>query len=132
MSKRVLRESIRRLNAERNTTIILTTHDMDDIEAVCSRLILIDKGKTLFDGTLASFKAKYEEDFTVKLLFKQEPAWEEDKRFALSFSQDGVWTVHVSNLSTKDALMILLERYNLQNIYVEEPQIEELVANIFS
>ena len=68
----------------------------------------------------------------MKLLFDQEPVWEGDERFILSSSQDGVWTVHVSGLSTKDALMILLERYNPQNIYVEEPQIEELVANIFS
>lgn len=132
MSKRVLRKSIRRLNEERNTTIILTTHDMDDIEAVCNRLILIDKGKKLFDGTLAGFKAKYEEGFTVKLLFEQEPVWEEDERFILSSAQDKIWTVHVFDLSTKDALMLLLERYNPQNIYVEEPQIEELIANIFS
>ncbi|MDR2135646.1 MAG: ATP-binding cassette domain-containing protein, partial [Treponema sp.] len=52
MSKQVLRQSIAALNREKNTTIILTTHDMNDIEAVCKRLILIDKGRKLFDGGL--------------------------------------------------------------------------------
>ena len=132
VSKRTLRESVRRLNEERGTTIILTTHDMDDIEAVCNRLILIDKGKKLFDGTLAGFKAKYEDGFTVKLFFDQPPAWQEDSRFALISSQQGVWTIRAASLSTKDALTILLNRYDPQNIYVEEPQIEELVARIFS
>jgi ABC-type histidine transport system ATPase subunit len=75
MSKKILRQSILALDREKNTTIILTTHDMNDIEAVCKRLMLIDKGRKLFDGSLTDFKERYEDGFMVKLEFTELPHW---------------------------------------------------------
>ncbi len=59
VTKRKLRECIKEMNQDKKTTIILTTHDMNDIEAVCNRLILIDKGKKLFDGSMNMFRETY-------------------------------------------------------------------------
>ncbi len=56
VSKLAVRDFIKRLNAERKTTVILTTHDMQDIEALASRVILIGKGKILLDGTLKDIR----------------------------------------------------------------------------
>ena len=50
VSKLAVRDFIRRLNRERGVTVILTTHDMDDIEALCERVLLIGEGRILFDG----------------------------------------------------------------------------------
>lgn len=55
-SKLALRGFIRRLNVERGTTVILTTHDMDDIDALADRVLLIGKGRALFDGTMAGLR----------------------------------------------------------------------------
>lgn len=52
VSKLAVRNFIKKLNTEQKTTVILTTHDMQDIEAIAERVILIGKGKVLLDGTL--------------------------------------------------------------------------------
>jgi ABC-2 type transport system ATP-binding protein len=60
VSKIQVREFIKKLNREQGTTIILTTHDMQDIEALTDRIILIGKGQKLFDGKLSDIKKKYD------------------------------------------------------------------------
>ncbi|MDR1692060.1 MAG: ATP-binding cassette domain-containing protein [Oscillospiraceae bacterium] len=58
VSKIAVRQFIKKLNAERGTTVILTTHDMQDIEALTERILLIGKGKILLDGSLAELKKR--------------------------------------------------------------------------
>ncbi len=133
MSKKVLRESIRRINQEKGMTIILTTHDMDDIEAVCSRLILIDQGRKLFDGTLSRFKEEHHRDNMIKLEFKREmPEWKEQDGLSLAEAADSCWRIRVKReAAPRDAVITLLNLYNPDNIYMEEPKIEEIVESIF-
>ena len=59
VSKIQVREFIKKINRENGTTVILTTHDMQDIEALTDRIILIGKGKKLYDGSLAEIKERY-------------------------------------------------------------------------
>lgn len=54
-----IREAIREINQKYNTTVILTTHDIGDIEELCSRIIIIDEGKKIYDGSLAELKEEY-------------------------------------------------------------------------
>lgn len=58
-SKKIVRDFIKKLNKNHKTTVILTTHDMTDIEALAKRIILIGKGELLYDGTLSNLKRKY-------------------------------------------------------------------------
>lgn len=132
VSKLTLRESIKAINREKNTTIILTTHDMDDIEAVCNRFILINKGEKLFDGLLSEFKGKYEDGFVVKLVFDSAPSWQEDERFSLERNDSSSWTIRAkSGVSAKEIMMALVEKYNPKNIFIEERQIEDIIATVF-
>ena len=61
VSKLAVREFIKKQNAEHRTTVILTTHDMQDIEAIANRVILIGKGRILLDGTLEDMRKTVEE-----------------------------------------------------------------------
>lgn len=58
-SKKIVRDFIKKLNKNHKTTVILTTHDMTDIEALAKRIILIGKGELLYDGSLSNLKKKY-------------------------------------------------------------------------
>lgn len=58
-SKVAVREFIRRINAERKTTVILTTHDMQDIEAIAERILLIGRGRILLDGSLGELQKRH-------------------------------------------------------------------------
>lgn len=132
-SKKVLRDAIKSINAERKTTVILTTHDMDDIEAVSRRLIMIDQGQKLFDGTLADFRAKYNSGFSVKLEFDDTPpAWQEGSAYKLAEQAEHQWIVKApEKISTKDTMIDLISRYNPTNLYVQEERIEDIVRTAY-
>lgn len=59
LSKERIRQFIKKINEERHTTIILTTHDVSDIETLCEKMIIIDKGTLIYDGTLPDLKNIY-------------------------------------------------------------------------
>lgn len=134
MSKKTLRACITDINRDKRTTIILTTHDMDDIEAVCNRLILIDKGKKLFDGGLRDFEEQYKKGYVVRMQFEGSmPAWMTEKNYHLLEHSDHDLVISVDKcLTTKEALTHLINCYNPDNIYIEKERIEDIIRNIFS
>lgn len=67
LAKSKIRDFIRKINQERNTTIVLTTHDISDIEALCSKMIIIDKGTLLYHGTLQELKNSYRNSYQTEL-----------------------------------------------------------------
>lgn len=134
ISKRVLRESIKALNREMNTTIILTTHDMGDIEAICKHLILIDHGKKLFDGTLEKFKEIFGTQLVIQMTFTELPKWKNIDGYTLLKQMDKTWEIGIknSNLSSKDVLLCLIQQYNPDNITIKTQNIEDIIQHIFS
>ena len=68
VSKQVVRDFIKKINREMNTTIILTTHDMNDIESLAKRIILIGKGTILYDGTLNNLKKVYGNQKNIQII----------------------------------------------------------------
>lgn len=67
LAKSKIRDFIHKINQERNTTIVLTTHDISDIEALCSKMIIIDKGTLLYHGTLQELKNSYRNSYQTEL-----------------------------------------------------------------
>ncbi|MEV0420882.1 ABC transporter ATP-binding protein [Streptosporangium canum] len=66
VSKAAMREFLRRLNADHGTTVLLTTHDLGDIEKLCRRVMLIDHGRLTFDGTLDDLRATVPEETSIE------------------------------------------------------------------
>ena len=73
VSRIAVRQFIKRLNAERGTTVILTTHDMQDIEALTERILLIGKGKILLDGSLKELKKHFSNRKTIVIEYTGDP-----------------------------------------------------------
>ena len=72
VAKEKIREFIKYINEKEQTTIIFTTHDMQDIEKVCERLIIIDKGKKIYDGNIEQIKNKYANSKTIEILLEND------------------------------------------------------------
>lgn len=67
VAKSDIRKFIRQLNKEKGTTLILTTHDMSDIESMCDRIIMIDDGMIMYDGKMDDFKREYGGEYIIKI-----------------------------------------------------------------
>lgn len=132
-SKKVLRDALKAINEEKGTTIILTTHDMDDIEELCHRIIMIDQGKKLFDGTLEGFRERYGSGISLKLEFEEgAPAWKESEMYTLLEAADQQWVIKVpEDISVKEAMIHLIQAYNPTNLHVQEERIEEVVRRAY-
>lgn len=133
ISKARLREFLAQVNAERRTTVILTTHDLDDIEALCSRVMVIDHGRQIFDGTLPHLKASQSAPRTlvVDLATSLPPITVPG---ATVVKVDGP-RQHLTFPTTTSAAPLLAEiaaNYPLADLSVAEPTIESVITQLYA
>ncbi|MGA8269212.1 MAG: ATP-binding cassette domain-containing protein, partial [Candidatus Acidiferrales bacterium] len=95
VAKHHIREFLREINREFQTTVLLTTHGMDDIEELCRRILIIDHGKVLFDGELRELKQRLLRTKQIKFVVKDREVGESLGRFAV----DGVELEPVDELT---------------------------------
>lgn len=117
VAKEKIREFIRYINAEEKTTIIFTTHDMQDIEKVCDRLIIIDKGKKVYDGNIEQIRNKYAHSKTVEILL------ENDEKEIRTFDLN----VAPMNMVMEN----LFAQKNIKDISICEPEIDGIIRDIY-
>jgi ABC-2 type transport system ATP-binding protein len=132
-SKLAARDFIKRLNRERGTTVILTTNDMDDIEALSTRVIVISRGKILSDGTLEELRSRVtkERRLIVDLVEEREEitdpdadvTWREGHRVTLRFDPDRV--------SAAALIGRVTAKHAISDLFVENPSIEEIIARLY-
>ena len=138
VAKQSTREFLRRINAEFKTTIILTTHDLKEIEELCERIIILDKGKVIYDGSLEQVKALPGLERRLVIDFSNDVTEDElrstvtsavriecegPRRAALTFDQQSVQTVEL--------LRAILTRFEIHDLTVNEPDIEQVVMKIY-
>lgn len=138
--KSKIRELILALNKEKNTTVILTTHDMGDVDALCQRIVIIDKGKMLYDNDIVHLRKFFGAYRTLKLRIKgdiQENARAIEKVLANSdatVSNDDEW---ISILINEDKLTVLSvlgqvqQLFHIRDMQLEEISTEEVIKRIY-
>ncbi len=132
VSKLAVRSFIRELNQRRGTTVILTTHDMQDIEALASRVILIGKGKILLDGTLEGLKKQFSSGKTLRIEYQgNTPELPEGLSWQEKGENHGVLLLTPEMLSVSQAISSLSSQVELRDVSVEDPPIDEIVANLY-
>lgn len=127
VSKLAMRDFIKRRNAERGTTVLLTTHDMDDVEALCSRVMLINHGTLLMDGTVADLRSDRRRvvvDFSA-------PVSLAESHQALVRSADGERVTFEVQSRVAAFVAEVTATYPVHDLMVEHPPIEETVAALY-
>ena len=133
VSKLAFREFIKRFNEERGTTVILTTHDMDDIEAICDRVMIISDGKILSDGTLDDLRRQVtlERRLVVDLDGDELPVVHPE---AVVSSRNGR-RVNIrfdpERVSATELISHVTSHNRVRDIFVENLPIEEVIAQIY-
>lgn len=132
VSKIAVRQFIKRLNVECGMTVILTTHDMQDIEALTERILLIGKGRILLDGSLAELKKRSSERKTLVVEYRgNAPVMSEG--MTLSKAKEGRFIIVLdpSVMPVSDAIAHLAAQTELLDVSVSGIAAEEMVAMLY-
>jgi ABC-2 type transport system ATP-binding protein len=133
VSKEAVRSFLADLNRDRGTTVLLTTHDLIDIERLCDRLLIVDHGRVIHDGTVQGIKDRYGTERTL-VIDLVEPAPE--------ITVDGAHVVRVEgprqwlrfdrgHTTAADLVARIAALVPLRDLSIEEPDIEEIVRRIY-
>ncbi|MCX7747751.1 MAG: ATP-binding cassette domain-containing protein [Clostridia bacterium] len=140
--KSKIREVIKDLNERKKTTIILTTHDISDIEALAKRIVIIDKGTTIYDGDIQKINRLFGSYRTLKAdLGKEHKGLESKINEAFRCKspitvekQDEGWvavTINQDEVKLLDVLSFMMREYSIKDIKVEEIQTENVIRKIY-
>ena len=134
VSKLAVRDFVRRLNREHGVTVILTTHDMDDIEALCSRVIVIGNGRILSDGTLADLRARVTRErwLTVDLTDDGAALDDPDATVIRRDGQRVCLAFDPQRVAPAELIRRVTSRHTIRDLFVENPPIETIVARLYS
>ncbi len=136
VAKERMRSFVERINRERGTTIMLTTHDLADVERLCKRIIFIDKGRVLFDGAVAELKRRYAPYRELNVTLAPNGATEdvpfempgaeivshEQARLVVRFDPEQV--------PATDVISAVVGRFPVSDIAIVEPALEGVVREI--
>ncbi len=134
--KEKIRGAIKELNKRYNITVILTTHDMKDIEELCNRIIIIDKGKILYDGSLANIKYRFGNTKTIYIPSNVNIEVNEiTSRFPkLIIETKGDKTgikFSLNDVETDDILLHLINTYHIKDLEIEDISIEDITKKLY-
>ena len=139
-----VRKAIKKINELYNTTVILTTHDLSDIEELCNRIIIIDKGQIIYDGNISTIKEKYGYMTNIEINTKKEidiseiklnklfnlsnedlffEFFKDEKKLKLSFNKN--------KISSSDILFHIMKDFRVLDFVVKETGIDEIIKKIY-
>jgi ABC-2 type transport system ATP-binding protein len=133
VAKEKIRQFILHINQEQRTTILLTTHDLTDVEKLCERIVILDQGKIVFDGLLSTLKKKYgglrqlivdfAEDYR-DIYLKDIVILKRDlNRVTFGFQRE--------QISASELINIITQKYRIQDLEVREPDLESTIRKIY-
>ena len=131
VSKGRLREFLRALNAERGTTLLLTTHDLQDIEALCDRVIVIDHGTSVYDGSLAGLHAQGGSTRTLVVdLVDEAPPIDVPGAAVRKVEGPRQWLSFPSDASAAP-VVAAVAAYDVADLSIQEPAIEDVIRDLY-
>ncbi|MFF2526050.1 ABC transporter ATP-binding protein [Streptomyces liangshanensis] len=133
ISKAKVRDFLRQLNAERGTTVLLTTHDLTDIEQLCRRVMVIDHGRLLYDGALAGLHEVGRSERTLVVDLERElPPVEVVGARVVKVEGPRQWLAFPAGASAAPLVARIAAEYPLVDLSVREPDIETVIAKMYA
>ena len=133
VSKGRLREFLRRVNAERQVTLLLTTHDLQDIEQLCRRVMVIDHGSLVYDGTLQGLHDQGSSTRTLVVdLVDEAPAIEVPGATVSRVEGPRQWLSFPAGASAAPLVAAVAASYDVADLSIQEPDIEAVIKQIYS
>ncbi|MDF2958513.1 MAG: transporter related protein [Paenibacillus sp.] len=133
VSKIAVRQFIKTINKERGVTVILTTHDMSDIEALADRILMIGKGTLLYDGTLSELRSRFGTHRTITVDYREHlqpvdiPGAER-----ISWSPErAVFSINTEDVLIANVISRLSEQIELIDVTVETKPVDELILQLY-
>lgn len=140
-----IRKAIREINEKYQTTVILTTHDIGDIEELCSRIIIIDEGKKIYDGSLNDLKDKYGTKRKVSMEIKQSEKIKklsltkilgvEKEECAVEFDKEKnilCVTFDKHKIQVPQVLTAVMDAVEVKDVQIQETELAEIVKEIYN
>jgi ABC-2 type transport system ATP-binding protein len=133
VAKERIRQFIRHINRERGTTVLLTTHDLQDVEKLCERALIIDRGHLLYDGALASLLDRFggERELVVDLAEPHDHPLVDGAVLVSLEGQRATYRFKRGVTSASTLIGQISAKYRVQDLSVREPQIEDTIRRIY-
>jgi ABC-2 type transport system ATP-binding protein len=120
-------------NHKYNTTVLLTSHYMDDVKELCKRLIIIDHGHLIYDGTIDKITKDYATDKYLRLTFHTEVAKADLAEFGEVIDYNGLnATISVARSEHTKVAGSILNKLAVDDLDIQEPKLEDIIAQIFT
>ena len=134
IGKETIRNFIKELNEQDKVTMIFTTHDMQDIEQTCKRIIIIDKGSLMYDGSLQDIRNKYGTSRRLIAEFNEETAVAPIKNVIIEDLKDRKVSFTFDNnvVDVNKLMHEVLEKYSVHDVTVAEPEIESIIQKMYN
>jgi ABC-2 type transport system ATP-binding protein len=132
VAQATIQKCLRNYNAEHGVTMLLTSHYMRDVEALCRRVLVISHGKVVYDGPLSGITEQFGRHKLVKLTFADHVAPPDLDRYGEVASQDGpIADLKVDRSRVAEVLATILDRYAVADMSVQDPPLDQVIARVF-
>ena len=128
-----IRDFVKEINQQFKTTVILTSHNMNDVEELCKRVILIDQGRIKFDGLLSNLTKKFAELKILKFVFENKISKTDIKKFGEIVDGDGYsYTIKVSKEKYLSVASKILTTLPVTDLNIEYTPIEDVIRQVYT
>lgn len=132
VSKQLVRDFIKKLNKEKKTTIILTSHDMSDITTLAKRIILIGKGKVLYDGSLRRLRNKYSTYRYISIKSNEKLVIRNKGVIKKNKTKEGYYlTIDTNLITVSELLNIVSKKIKIEDIEIDNESIDSIIVKLY-
>lgn len=131
IAKSTMRDLLGRLNTEKKTTVVLTTHDMEDIEQVCDRMLMIDGGRLIYDGMIDEFKRLHRSDIYLEVTFLRRNSVNPPLAVEKTEGKATLFRFDPSEMTLPEAISAIAKAGEIEDVNIKGTRIEDIVKKVY-